>query len=101
MSSLRLKTRELRRIHFANKYKIIRKELTKIIRSPIANLKEKEIAQRKIQKLPKDSNIIRISNRCKITGRSRGVYRFVGLCRNMFKYYAMRGDIPGMRKSSW
>ena len=76
-------------------------QLSNIIKDPGASLKIKELAQKKIQTLPRDSNAVRINNRCKITGRSRGVYRFIGLCRNMFRYYAMNGDIPGIRKSSW
>lgn len=101
MASLRLKKRELRRLYLINKYKDKRKILTYIIRSHKTCLKSKEIAQMKIQKMPRDSSYTRLSNRCKITGRSRGVYRFIGLCRNMFRYYAMKGDIPGIKKSSW
>ncbi len=101
MASLRMKKREKRRIHLVKKYSEKRLRLLTVVRDPNASLLEKETAQTVLQKMPKDSSACRISNRCKITGRGHGVYRFVGLCRNMFRYYAMKGDIPGIRKSSW
>lgn len=61
----------------------------------------KKGAQTQLQKLPRDSNLCRLRKRCFLTGRGKGVYSFVGLCRNMFRYYVMKGDIPGFRKSSW
>ncbi|HIH2763480.1 MAG TPA: uS14 family ribosomal protein [Candidatus Azoamicus sp.] len=53
-----------------------------------------------MQKLPKDSSKCRLRNRCWKTGRGNGVYRSIGLCRNMFRYHAMRGDIPGIEKQA-
>lgn len=101
MSSLRMKKREKRRIFLEKKYRSKRKEFRNIIKGKDFSLLEKEEAQKKIQKLPRDSNLCRLRNRCWITGRGNGVYRIVGLCRNMFRHYAMNGDIPGIRKSSW
>ena len=43
----------------------------------------------------------RKKNRCQITGRPHGVYRKFGLCRNKLREAAMRGDVPGLVKSSW
>ena len=40
-------------------------------------------------------------NRCKICGRSRGYLRKFGLCRLHFRDLALRGEIPGVSKSSW
>ncbi len=40
-------------------------------------------------------------NRCKITGRSRGVYRKFGLSRHKLREAAMRGEVPGLKKASW
>lgn len=55
----------------------------------------------KLQRLPRNSSATRITRRCKITGRARGVYRKVGLSRIKFRELAMRGEIPGVVKSSW
>jgi small subunit ribosomal protein S14 len=40
-------------------------------------------------------------NRCKICGRPRGYLRKFGLCRMCFRGLALRGEIPGVAKSSW
>lgn len=39
--------------------------------------------------------------RCKLTGRSRAVFRKFGICRNKFRELALQGLLPGVRKSSW
>jgi len=53
----------------------------------------------KSNKKPKFST--RQHNRCKICGRSRAYLRKFGLCRLHFRYLALRGEIPGVAKSSW
>jgi small subunit ribosomal protein S14 len=40
-------------------------------------------------------------NRCKICGRPRAYLRRFGLCRLCFRGLALRGEIPGVSKSSW
>jgi small subunit ribosomal protein S14 len=40
-------------------------------------------------------------NRCQLCGRSGGYLRRFGLCRICFRTYALRGMVPGVRKSSW
>jgi small subunit ribosomal protein S14 len=44
---------------------------------------------------------VRHRNRCKVCGRSRAYMRKFELCRICFRNYALRGDIPGVIKSSW
>jgi small subunit ribosomal protein S14 len=44
---------------------------------------------------------VRHRNRCNLCGRSRAVYRKFELCRLCFRLLALRGDIPGVIKSSW
>ncbi len=43
----------------------------------------------------------RYRNRCNQCGRARGFYRDFGLCRICFRNMALKGEIPGVRKSSW
>jgi small subunit ribosomal protein S14 len=43
----------------------------------------------------------RTVRRCGMCGRPRAVYRKVGICRICLREHALRGEIPGMRKSSW
>ncbi len=40
-------------------------------------------------------------NRCKMCGRPRGYLRKFGVCRLCFRGLALRGEIPGVSKSSW
>ncbi len=50
-------------------------------------------------KKPKFST--RRHNRCKFCGRPRGFLRKFGICRLCFRQLALRGEIPGVSKSSW
>ncbi len=43
----------------------------------------------------------RVYNRCKICGKMHGYLRDYGMCRICFRQLASRGEIPGVRKSSW
>jgi small subunit ribosomal protein S14 len=44
---------------------------------------------------------VRHRNRCPICGRSRAYLRRFNMCRICFRNLALRGDIPGVTKSSW
>ena len=55
----------------------------------------------KLAEMPRNSSKTRIRNRCEVTGRSRGFYRKLRLCRNQLRELASQGLIPGMTKSSW
>jgi len=51
------------------------------------------------QKKPKFST--RIVRRCFRCGRRRGYLSKFGLCRICFRELANKGEIPGIKKSSW
>lgn len=51
--------------------------------------------------LPRNSNAVRLHNRCAVTGRARGYYRKFGISRLTFRKMALEGKIPGVRKASW
>ncbi len=57
--------------------------------------------QRDQKKMLRPRDIIRIRNRCQLTGRARAVYRKFGVCRIIFRDLASSGLIPGVRKASW
>ena len=40
-------------------------------------------------------------NRCGLCGRPRAFLRRFGICRLCFRQLALRGEIPGVSKSSW
>ncbi|MFO7755958.1 MAG: 30S ribosomal protein S14 [Bacteroidales bacterium] len=54
-----------------------------------------------LSRLPRNSNPIRLHNRCMITGRPRGYMRQFGVSRITFREMASSGLIPGIRKASW
>ena len=53
----------------------------------------------KANKKPKYSS--RITRRCFKCGRGRSFMRDFGLCRICFRELANKGEIPGIKKSSW
>ena len=53
----------------------------------------------KANKKPKFSS--RIVRRCFKCGRKQGFFRKFGLCRICFREMANKGEIPGIKKSSW
>lgn len=57
--------------------------------------------QEGLAKLPKNSSPTRRKNRCTETGRPRGYMRTFGLSRISFREHAVKGEIPGITKSSW
>ncbi len=54
-----------------------------------------------LARLPRSSSPTRIRKMCKLTGRTRGVYRKLGISRIMLRELALQGKIPGMKKASW
>ena len=83
------------------KYAEKRAALKAVIRDPKTTYAEKQMAQSSLQKLPRDSNPIRVRNRCAVTGRPRGYYRKFGLSRIAVRELALRGELPGVTKASW
>src|SRR5690554_6948701 len=101
MAKQSMKNRELKRQRTVAKYAKKRAELKAIIASPNATPEARGEAQVALQKRPGDASTARLRNRCRLTGRPHGVYRKFGLSRNMLREAAMRGDVPGLVKSSW
>ena len=93
--------RQRKRELIVKKYAVKRAELKKIILNHELSADVRWAAQQKLQMLPRDSSPVRLRNRCRLTGRPRGVYRQFGLSRSMLRLHAMKGDIPGIVKSSW
>ena len=54
-----------------------------------------------LSRLPRNSNPIRLHNRCKLTGRPKGYMRQFGISRITFREMASEGLIPGIKKASW
>jgi small subunit ribosomal protein S14 len=93
--------REVKREKLVRKYAAKRAKLKEIIRNPNSSDAARAAAVAKLSTLPRDSSPSRKRNRCSITGRPHGVYRKFGLGRNKLREAAMKGEIPGLTKSSW
>ncbi len=100
MASLRMIRREKKRIYL-QRLKPRRQELRAQLNDPELDLDAKFEVLAKLEKLPRDSSAVRLSRRCRITGRARGVYRKFGLGRNELRRRVMKGEVPGVVKSSW
>jgi small subunit ribosomal protein S14 len=78
-----------------------RAKLKSIIGNEKTSAPDRMQATIKLAQMPRNSSKTRIRNRCEVTGRSRGFYRKLKLCRNQLRELASQGMIPGMTKSSW
>jgi len=89
MARLSLIVREEKRRKTVDKFEKLRKEL-----------KEKD-DYISLQKLPRNASPVRLHNRCMFTGRARAYYRKFGISRLVLREMGLKGEIPGLKKSSW
>lgn len=93
--------RNQQREKMVEKYRGLREELYATLHRGSATDEEREEAQAKLRKLPRNSSPVRLRNRCMLTGRPRAYYRKFGLCRLELRRKALSGELPGVTKSSW
>lgn len=93
--------REIKRAKSVAKYATKRAALKKAMFDDSLSDEEREDASLKFHRLPRNSSPVRKRNRCNLTGRPHGYYRKFGLSRNKLREAMMRGDVPGLVKSSW
>ena len=93
--------KNLKRRNIVKKFNEKRQSLKKQIMKKDLSIEERFKIQSKLNELPRDSSKIRVRNRCKLTGRTRGVYRKFGLSRIKIRELSMSGALPGVAKSSW
>ena len=78
-----------------------RAELKAIIKSPNTSDEDRVEAQYELNRQPRDASPVRVRNRDAADGRPRGYLRKFGLSRVRVREMAHRGELPGVRKSSW
>jgi small subunit ribosomal protein S14 len=83
------------------KFATRRKALKATIKNPATSAEDRNAAQLGLAKLPRDSNPIRVTVRCLVTGRPRGNLRKFQLSRIQFREKALRGELTGVVKASW
>ena len=93
--------KNLNRRNIVKKFNKKRQSLKKQIMRKDLSIEERFKIQSKLNELPRNSSKIRVRNRCKLTGRTRGVYRKFILSRIKIRELSMSGALPGVVKSSW
>jgi small subunit ribosomal protein S14 len=101
MAKLSQVLRDRRRKKLIDKHAEKRAELRKRLGDRNVSVEEKLEIQSQFAKLPRNSCPTRLNRRCQISGRSRAYYRKFGISRIALRDLALRGQLPGMRKSSW
>jgi small subunit ribosomal protein S14 len=89
MAKESLKAREVKRRKLVDKFAAKREKL------------KAEGDFQELSRLPRNSNPIRLHNRCKLSGRPKGYMRQFGVSRIVFRELASKGLIPGVKKASW
>ena len=93
--------RDRRRKLLIEKYAERRAELRAKLKDRSVSMEEKLEVQMAFSKLPRNSCPTRLKRRCSLTGRPRGYYRKFGISRIALRELALKGYLPGVRKSSW
>lgn len=89
MAKTSWKEREKRKRKAVDKYAELRAELKK---------KGDYLA---LSQLPRNASPVRLSNRCRVSGRKRAFMREFQMSRLTFRELACAGLIPGVTKASW
>jgi small subunit ribosomal protein S14 len=71
------------------------------VKNPDLPPREKDEAIAALAKLPRNSCPTRRTRRCRISGRARGVHQKFQISRIAIRELGLRGQLPGLRKSSW
>lgn len=92
---------EARRRLVVARYAERRAELKRASVDPALSPSERSAAMAALHALPRDASPTRLRNRDVVDGRPRGYVGVAGVSRVRFREMALRGELPGIRKSSW
>ena len=92
---------ELRRREVVARYAERRAELKRASVNPHLSQAERNEAMAALHALPRDASPTRLRRRDAVDGRPRGHLRVTGTSRVRFRLMALRGELPGIVKSSW
>jgi small subunit ribosomal protein S14 len=91
----------LRKQRLAKKYAALRQRLLDVANDEQRPMEERFEARLRLAALPRNGAVVRVRNRCEVTGRPRGFYRKMKMSRIAVRELGNRGLIPGLVKSSW
>lgn len=101
MSKISLIERNKKRMKMSKSLSNKRQKLLDVARDRNAKPEDIFEANLKLAKLPRNSAVVRVRNRCALSGRPRGYYRKFDMCRIALRELASEGKLPGVRKASW
>ncbi|TDE97300.1 30S ribosomal protein S14 [Occultella glacieicola] len=93
--------RDAQRRVIVARYAERRAELKKTSVNPNVPEAERDAALAALHALPRNASPTRVRNRDAADGRPRGYLRKFGLSRVKLRDMALRGELPGVTKSSW
>ncbi|CAM3600310.1 30S ribosomal protein S14 [Occultella aeris] len=93
--------RDAQRRVIVARYAERRAELKKTSVNPNVAEAERDAALAALHALPRNASPTRVRNRDAADGRPRGYLRKFGLSRVKLRDMALRGELPGVTKSSW
>ena len=90
-----------RKQRLAKKFAGRRRRLLDIANDESRPMEERFEARLRLAALPRNGAVVRVRNRCEVTGRPRGFYRKMKMSRIAVRELGNQGLIPGLVKSSW
>jgi small subunit ribosomal protein S14 len=78
-----------------------RDKLKEIVKNKNSTFEERIEAVHKLAEMPRNTALVRVRNRCEVTGRPRSFYRKFKMSRIALRELGSQGLIPGLIKSSW
>ena len=93
--------RDMKRRALYEDHEMERSNLRVLKKNDILPSAVRQKAASDMDKLPLNSSITRVRNRCVLTDRGRGIVGKYRISRMMFRYYADKGLIAGMQKAQW
>jgi small subunit ribosomal protein S14 len=90
-----------RKQRLVKKFSARRKRLLDVANNGKLPMEERFEARLKLAALPRNGAVVRVRNRCEVTGRPRGYYRKMKMSRIALRELGNKGLIPGLVKSSW
>lgn len=92
------KDKKLRSVFLENE--LSRRVLKSMIKNDFLPLAVRQKAKTELSSFPKNSSVVRLRNRCLLTGRGRAIVGGFNLSRLMLRKLGRDGILHGLRKSS-
>ncbi|CAH2311249.1 28S ribosomal S14, mitochondrial [Pelobates cultripes] len=93
--------RDVKRRKMAYEYADDRLRINALRKNIILPKELREVADKEIAALPRDSCPVRIRNRCVLTSRPRGVKKRWRLSRIVFRHLADHNQMSGIQRGMW